>query len=330
MMSNDDCDLLVVGGGPAGLAAAINGASEGLCVRILDGGPNLGGQAKESHAIENYGGFVEAIRGADLMSAFIDQAIKFRTIIECPARAVRLHCEGDWRHVVTDDFRSFRSRVVLLSIGLSYRSHPAQGVSALMNRGVWQGMPSQHHALTTSNTSIVVGGANSAGQAAVRLARNKKARVKVVVRKRIADQMSQYLIDRIRDAENVEVLEGCEVTEVHGKRRLEACTVNGEVVPANYMFVFIGATPHTAWLDGVVRLSPKKFILTGYDARRDGSERVPLPYETSVPGVFAAGDVRDGGGKRISIAAAEGVSALQSSYLYMEELRKKECGNAVV
>lgn len=208
-----ETDLLVIGGGPAGLSAAINGSSEGLRVRVLDSGHTLGGQAKESSAIENYPGFPEGITGADLMSSFVRQAHKFNTSMLCPIGAARVWREDDRVHVMTEDYQEHVARAALLSIGLSYRRLPAKGIGPLMGRGVFYGMPPGRWSPTKSCQVMVVGGANSAGQAVLKLASNQRASVRLVIRKTIDRQMSTYLIDRIRAMENVEVCENCEVVE---------------------------------------------------------------------------------------------------------------------
>lgn len=313
-MSCPTCDLLVIGGGPAGLSAAINGASEGLSVRMIDAGAMLGGQARESAAIENYPGFPEAITGNELMSRFVRQSTKFLTKHICPTTVAKLRLETtNGRSLftaTTDDYQEFSARCVLLSIGLSYRRLAAEGMGPLMGRGVYYGMPPVPLSKTKATNVAIVGGANSAGQAVVRAASYPAARVKLLVRKKLTDQMSTYLIDQIKKLPNVEVCEGCEVVAVYGAKSLEYIgiryadgTVKNEA--CDMLSIFIGATPKTLWLDGLVELDDKKYVVTA------GTARGVLPFETSLSGVFAAGDVRAGSTKRIASAIGEGAGALQ-------------------
>lgn len=301
-------DLLVIGGGPAGLNAAINGASEGLEVGVLDADTSFGGQARESNAIENYPGFPEGITGVALTNAFVRQALKFDAIMHCPVRAVALEDRGD--HVcVTDEFgEEYAARTVLLSLGLTYRRLNADGIGPLMGRGVYYGVQPGNLPKTKCQI-VVIGGANSAGQAVLALAQNPHASVKLIVRKTIDAAMSSYLIGRIRDQPNIEVCEECEVLGVMGSKSLthvQLATPTGtQTIPASHMFIYIGAVPRTYWLKGRVALDPKGFIQTWTEV---GSGA--LPYETSFPRVFAAGDVRAGSVKRIAAAAGEGVGAL--------------------
>jgi thioredoxin reductase (NADPH) len=304
-LTTKECDLLVVGAGPAGLSAAINGSSEGLNVCVLDAAEKLGGQARESQAIENYPmpfGPHIGVTGETLVNGFTEQANKFGCGLYCPVRAAKLIADGDTRLVLSEDKDEYAARSVLLSSGLNYRRLSAKNIGALMGRGIYYGMPLLPPKCLNTKTVGVVGGANSAGQAVVAIARNPRVKVKLLVRKKIRDRMSQYLIDRIETLPNVEVLENCTVTEASGYQRLETVTLNGTVqIALDYLFIFIGAAPRTYWLEGTVDLTPKGFILTG---SKD------LPYETNIQGVFAAGDVRDGSTKRIAAAAGEGSAAI--------------------
>lgn len=314
-------DLLIIGGGPAGLSAAINGASEGLTVRLLDSGPSLGGQARESSAIENYPGFPEGITGNELMHTFVKQALKFRTNILCPVSASKLAVDGKRFSVLTDDYQEFTARAVLLSSGLSYRRHMAEGIGPLMGRGVFYGMPPGKFAPTRKCNVAVVGGANSAGQAALKFAQNTNATVYMIIRKNLDAQMSTYLIERLRALPNVHICEGCEITSVHGEKSLESVTTKladgrTDEMAMNFMFIFIGATPRTLWVRDVITLDERHFVKTWNDLP-DGDTR--LPYETSVPGVFAAGDVRLGSTKRIATAIGEGAGALSMIHRRLAE-----------
>jgi thioredoxin reductase (NADPH) len=315
-------DLVIVGGGPSGLSAAINGASEGLSVLVLDTGPVLGGQARESSAIENFPGFADGITGEALTSAMVRQAMRFGCATAVPAQAVRLGVQNDDPrdmpvYRIDDDHGTFYlARTVLLANGLSYRRHPASGLGQFMGRGCWYGM-SPGGRPTEKCEVAVVGGANSAGQAVLHLAKNRKAHIRLLVRRKLADQMSQYLIDRIRATPNIEVCENCELLETEGAGRLEAVQVRTDDVvarlPMDYLFIYIGAVPRTWWLAGSgIELDPKGFIVTDNGLAPDKfGHQMALPYETSLPGVFAAGDIRSGSVKRIASAVGEGAQALQ-------------------
>lgn len=314
-----DHDLVIIGGGPAGLAAAINGASEGLDVLLMDSGTALGGQARESAAIENYPGFPDGITGETLMHALARQAQKFDTKLAVPARAVVLEAAGDsGAYLILDSYGdSYRAKTVLLSPGLAYRRLNANGIGQFMGRGVFYGVP-VGRVPTQKCTACVVGGANSAGQAVLNLARNPKAQVKLLVRHKLTDQMSDYLVKRIRAMSNIEVLEDCEVKGCEGGGnglRYLNLLYNGqeESHAADFLFIYIGAQPQTYWLDKGIQDS-RGFIQTWHDAVKHANMPNPfdpLPYETSWPGVFAAGDVRLGSVKRIASACGEGAAALQ-------------------
>jgi thioredoxin reductase (NADPH) len=307
-------DLAIIGGGPSGLSAAINGASEGLDVLLVDAEATLGGQARESAAIENYPGFPDGVTGDALMNSLTRQAEKFNTGLMLPSRVQRLeHIADDTPTAfkLTDDFgQSFTSRTVLLSLGLAYRRLEADNVGSFLGNGAYYGVPAGRTP-THSCDVVVIGGANSSGQAVLHLARNTNAKVRLLSRSPLSKGMSQYLIDRIHAMPNIEVLEDCVVLGCLGSVRtgkLHEVTVRWEGrdqhIPADYLFMFIGAVPKTYWLDGAVTLA-KGFIPTWTDC---GAE---LPFETSMAGVFAAGDVRQGSIKRIAAAVGEGAAALQ-------------------
>ncbi len=310
-------DLVIVGGGPSGLSAAINGASEGLSVLLLDSAMSLGGQAKESAAIENFPGFPDGVTGEKLMANMVQQAMKFGCATSVPSMVVRLVHDGDIHRVEDDHGDLYEGRTVLLSNGLSYRRHNAAGIGQFMGRGCYYGAGPRP---TEKCEIAVVGGANSAGQAVLSLARNHRASVKLLVRKTLEVQMSQYLIDRIRLTPNIEVCENCELLETRGRGRLETTVVKWEddtlEIPTDYLYIYIGAVPRTWWLSGSsIELDKRGFVLTDGDIGPRASHAVffdgPLPFETSVPGVFAAGDVRANSVKRIASAVGEGAQALQ-------------------
>jgi len=308
-------DLLIVGGGPAGLSAAINGGSEGLNVRLLDNGFMLGGQAKESSGIENYPGFVDAITGEELMGNMARQARKFAASVISPVAAAKLTKNPDGSiTVLCDDYSEYTSRSVLLSMGLQYRRLAADNIGQFIGRGVYYGSPTQRLA-GHIKTVCVIGGANSAGQAALGLAKDKRLDVKLLIRRGIEDAMSTYLIERIRLNERIEVIEACEVKACVGNTCLRKVVLvkSGveRTIACDAMYIFIGAVPKTLWLKGDVILDDHNFVATG------PLIDVPQYYETSMPGVFAAGDVRSGSTKRIATAIGEGVGALQMIHGYL-------------
>lgn len=314
-MTTHECDMLVVGSGPAGMSAAINGASEGLKVCMIDGSTVLGGQARESNAIENYPGFPDGISGNDLMTRFISQATKFGTNIQCPVTATSLNRDNNRLIVTTDDYTEYVARAVLLATGLSYRRLQSEGIGQYVGNGVYYGLPTFTLQARKKCSVFVVGGANSAGQAVVKLAENKNANVTMVIRRKITDQMSRYLIDRIKEMPNVTVMEGLEVVKAEGNGALKSVTLSdGSVHCIERMYIFIGAVPKTFWLQNIMQLDDKKFIRTWQDLPDVFSGETwqdRFPYETSVMGVFAAGDVRLGSVKRVASAIGEGANALQ-------------------
>lgn len=331
-----ESDLLIIGGGPAGLSAAINGASEGLSVRMLDGGTSLGGQAKESAAIENYPGFPDGITGEALMGSFVKQSLKFKASMVANISAAQLRVdsfEGKRRFIITtDDYQEYIGRSILLSLGLSYRRLQADGLAPLMGRGAFYGRPLGMVPPTKKCEVAIVGGANSAGQCVVNLASNPKVHVRLYIRKTIGDQMSTYLIERIKALSNVDICEHCEVTAAKGGNRLESITVlhndsqTKEEVDIDSMFIFIGATPRTLWLANTgIELDDSKYIKAWDDVTQSlitdkGIQRDLYPFETSQRGVFVAGDVRSGSTKRIASAIGEGAGALPMIHKYLGAL----------
>lgn len=323
----EEYDLIVVGGGPAGLAAAINGASEGLKVLLIDSGPSLGGQAAQSSLIENYPGFSKGTSGKDFIGECVNQARKFGTKIECPLTAIGIRKEDDRRVIMAEDGSKYVAKAVILSAGLSYRRLAAENLGAFVGHGAYYGVPAMQRDAFSDKTITIVGGANSAGQAAMDVSRNPKAVVKLLIRKGIEHQMSKYLIDRIRARSNIEVVEGVQVKSVDGDRELEEVVITNiesdedSAMPADFMFIFIGAQPKTLWLRGDVEMDDHNFILTGGQLVEKKlwtpKERIPLTFETSMPGVFSCGDVRASSTKRIASAVGEGSVALQLCHTYL-------------
>lgn len=321
-------DTLIVGGGPAGLCAAINGASEGLRVAILDAAPSLGGQARESSRVENYPlpyPLQDGVSGEQLMSGFTAQAAKFGVDIFCPVRAAHIEMDGSWKVVTTNDFQEFRAKCVILSMGLSYRRLDADNIGRYMGRGVFYGVPG-HLNKFAGKTVGVVGAANSAGQAVLKIAESAK-KVYLLARSPLEKAMSSYLIERIKATTNIEVLVGAEIKAVDGNGTLKCIYLkggNGGKIMMDYLFIYIGAIPHTAWLLGAIEMDKSRFILTDVDLPGGGPR---LPCETSMSGVFAAGDVRVGQAvKRITGAIGDGIAALQSCHRYCSNW--KEGGDA--
>ncbi len=321
-----DCDLVIIGGGPAGLAAAINAASEGIKTTLIDSKDTLGGQASASAAIENYPGFADPVTGRELMSRMTRQASRFNTELLRPVVARGIRREDDFLIVSTEDDvkPAVKCHGVILALGLSYRRLQAKGVSDFLGRGVSYGMPVVD-SQKTDQCFCVVGGANSAGQAAMHLSKIPGCKVKMLVRgESIVDSMSQYLIDRIYSTINVEVLTRTEVKEVRGGDRLNQiiliCDGQERTIEIHGLYIFIGASPKTLWLNGMVERSSRGYILTGRNLTQWREQRQPFAFETSMPGVFACGDVRETSIKRVASAVGEGAAVVSSLHSYFGTL----------
>ncbi len=324
-------DLVIVGGGPAGLAAAVYASSEGLkTVMVERDAP--GGQAGLSSSIQNYLGFPSGITGSDLARRAVMQARRFGVEIVC-TQAVGLRVEGTYRHVKVADGSELPCHAVLLATGVEWRKLSVPGVDRLQGAGVYYGAGSTEASTCRDEDVYIIGGANSAGQAAMNFSRYAR-RVAMLVRgESLAATMSRYLIEEIEKTKNISVEFGSSVVEAHGETRLEAisiqCGATGEVsqVPASSLFIFIGAMPGTGWLDGIVERDDKGFILSGSELKRNGRlptgwplKRDPGLLETSIPGVFAVGDVRRGSVKRVASGVGEGSVAIQFVHNYLAEL----------
>jgi thioredoxin reductase (NADPH) len=301
----EDVDLLVVGGGCAGLAAAVYGASEGLDTLVIES-TALGGQAGVSRRIENYLGFPAGISGTELTSRAISQARKFGARPATPYQAVALE-PGDGRHVVRlEEGQEIAARAVVLATGANYRRLPLEGLGAYEGLSVFYAAGPPEAQLCGASRAGVVGGGNSAGQAAVWLARGGALVTLLHRRADLRETMSDYLIQEL-ERYGVAVRDRSEIAELHGRDgQLDAVTLTtGERLPFSFLFCFLGAKPCTDWLEDAVARAPDGFILTG-DAV--GAERL---LETNVQGIFAAGDVRSGSTKRCAAAVGEGSMAVQ-------------------
>jgi thioredoxin reductase (NADPH) len=304
----EEVDLLIVGGGPAGLGAAVYGASEGLDTLILESG-GIGGQAGTSRRIENYLGFPAGISGSELTSRAATQARKFGARMASPYRAQELR-PGTGRHLVKlEDGNEIAARAVLLATGAEYRRLPVAGLEAYEGLSVFYAAGPSEGQLCTAQRVAVVGGGNSAGQAAVWLARGGALVTLLHRRGALRETMSQYLIDELHRY-GVAVRDRSEITSLQGEHgRLRAVTLaDGEQLPFSFVFLFLGATPCTEWLGEVLARDADGFILTGTDADAEGL------LETSVPGVYAAGDVRAGSIKRCATAVGEGAAVVQFAH----------------
>ena len=301
----EESDLLIVGAGPAGLAAAVYGASEGLDTLVVEGAA-LGGQAGSSRRIENYLGFPAGISGTELTSRAVTQARKFNARTASPYRALSLE-PGTERHLVRlEDDREIAARAVLLATGAQYRRLPVDRLAEFEGLTVFYAAGAPEAQLCAGSRVAVVGGGNSAGQAAVWLARGGSLVTLLHRRADLRETMSDYLVREL-ERYGVLVRDRSEIAALHGQEgRLAAVTLeSGELLPYSFLFLFLGALPFTAWLGDAVRRDDKGFVLTGAAANTD------ILLETNVPGVFAAGDVRSGSTKRCATAVGEGAMAVQ-------------------
>ncbi|HEV3046179.1 MAG TPA: FAD-dependent oxidoreductase [Solirubrobacteraceae bacterium] len=305
LAQREEVDLLIVGGGPAGMGAAVYGASEGLDTLIVESG-GIGGQAGTSRRIENYLGFPAGISGSELIGRAATQARKFGARLASPYRAQELR-PGIARHLVKlEDGNEIAARAVLLTTGAEYRRLPVAGLEEYEGVSVFYAAGPPEGQLCTAKRVAVVGGGNSAAQAAVWLARGGALVTLLHRRGDLRETMSQYLIDEL-DRYGVAVRDRSEIVGLQGERGHlhEVTLADGERLPFSYVFLFLGAKPCTEWLDDVLARDGDGFILTGVDAGAEGL------LETSVPGVYAAGDVRAGSVKRCATAVGEGAAVVQ-------------------
>jgi len=311
-------DVIIVGAGPAGLAAAVYAASEGLSTLVLES-VAPGGQAGSSSKIENYLGFPAGVSGLDLAGRAYTQAGKFGAEVLIAHSAVHLHCERRPYAVTVDGHRRFTARTVVIATGAQYRRPDIPNLARYEGAGVYYGATFLESQLCESEDVVVVGGGNSAGQAAVFLSQSAR-HVHVMVRgKSLAESMSRYLIRRIEESPNITLHTRSEIVGLAGERRLEQVTWRDgdsgttRTEPWRHVFMMLGAVPNSQWLDGCVTMDAKGFIKTGPDLSLEeltdagwGRPRVPLLLETSLPGVLAVGDVRANNVKRVASAVGEG------------------------
>jgi thioredoxin reductase (NADPH) len=325
-------DLAIVGGGPAGLAAAVYGASEGLHTVLIER-EAPGGQAGMSSRIENYLGFPTGLSGGDLARRAVVQAKRFGVEILSPQEVVSARVEGPYRILKLADDSELSCHALMIATGVQWKRLEAPGVDRLQGAGVYYGGGATEALSCKGEIVYIVGGANSAGQAAMNFAKYAE-RVFILVRgSSLASTMSQYLIDQIEQTPNIQIWTHASVSEVHGESHLEEVSVlcsdtnKVERVPASAMFIFIGALPRTNWLKDVVERDERGFILAGPDLIRDGQRpkgwtpnRDPFLLETNVPGIFAVGDVRHGSVKRVASGVGEGSVAVQFIHQYLSKV----------
>ncbi|MGY1651820.1 FAD-dependent oxidoreductase [Geodermatophilus sp. SYSU D01119] len=328
--STDFFDLVVVGGGPAGLGAAVYGASEGLRTVLVER-QATGGQAGQSSRIENYLGFPDGVSGGQLADRARRQAAKFGAEVLTARKVTALEARGPARVVHFADGGSIAAHAVVLATGVSYRTLPAEGADSFTGRGVYYGSALTEAEACADQDVYVVGGANSAGQSAVFFSRHARCVTLVVRGPSLEASMSHYLIQQLADLPNVVVRTGTTVTAVRGGDHLEEIDLvgpDGQVRTAktSHLFVFIGAEPRTDWLDGVLDRDDHGFVLTGPELLVDGErppgwrlQRDPYFLESGLPGVFVAGDVRAQSVKRVASAVGEGAMAVTLVHRYLEE-----------
>lgn len=324
-------DLLIVGGGPAGLAAAVYGASEGLKTALVES-EAPGGQAGMSSRIENYLGFPSGLTGGDLARRAMTQAKRFGVEVISPQSAVNLRLEDPYRILKLADGSEISCHALLIATGLAWRKLDVPGLERLTGKGVYYGAALTEAISCQDEHVFIVGGANSAGQGAIHFAQYAK-KVTILVRAdSLESSMSRYLVDQIKATANIEILTNTEVIAALGEEHLECLRIRdnktGETrtEPASAMFIFIGANPHTKWLSDLIAMDDRGFIYTGPDLpRAEGSrmpknwklDRQPFLLETNVPGVFAAGDVRHGSVKRVASAVGAGSICVQMIHQHL-------------
>jgi thioredoxin reductase (NADPH) len=323
-------DLAIVGGGPAGLASAVYGGSEGLRTVLIEK-EAPGGQAGTSSRIENYLGFPVGLSGGDLARRAVAQATKFGVEILTPQEATGLRIEGPYKHLTLADGSEITSHVLMLAVGVSWNLLKAPGADRLTGAGVYYGAAATEAMQARGETVYMIGAGNSAAQAAMFFKDYAEKVVMLVRGSSLGAKMSRYLVDRIEATPNIEVRLHTDIKACQGTDKLEALELGDretgkvETVPARYLFVFIGAAPRTEWLKGIIACDERGFILTGPDlAAHDALgnwplERQPFLLETNVPGVFASGDARRDSVKRVASAVGEGSVAVHFMHRVLAE-----------
>ncbi len=319
-------DLAIVGGGPAGLAGAVYGSSEGLRTLLIEEAAP-GGQAAQSSRIENYLGFPRGLSGADLARRAVTQATRFGTEILVPAEVTEVVRNDPYRMIHLADGHEVTCKAMLITTGVSYRKLDRPGMERLSGVGVYYGTSQFEASNHAGESMFVIGGGNSAGQAAMFLSRFTDSVAIIIRRDDLSASMSQYLIDALDANPAVRIMPRTRLLEAIGKKRLESIRLevdgNEETVPAGAVFVFIGQEPRTEWISNLVETDERGFILTGDDItslKGWSVDRDPFPMETSVPGVFAAGDVRHGSTKRVATSTGEGAAAIRFIHQHLASL----------
>ncbi len=331
-LKNDIYDVIIIGAGPAGLAASVYGASEGLKTLLIEKRAP-GGQAGTSSRIENYLGFPSGLSGSELTRRAITQATRFGTEFLSPRLVKQIRVKDGYKTLVLDDDTEVNTRVVVITTGVDYRRLETPGLEKFSGAGIYYGAATTEASSCKDRDVFVVGGGNSAGQAAMYLAKFAK-KVHILIRREdLSSTMSSYLIDQINGTENIQVMPRSEIVEATGSDRLEQLTIENidthqkENYEASALYIFIGAKPFTDWLSADILKDDKEFLVTGRDLVNNEAflklwklERDPYLLETSCPGIFAAGDVRSGAMTRVASAVGEGSMAISFVHKYLAEV----------
>lgn len=319
-------DVIVIGAGAAGLSAAVNAASEGLKTVVLDSAEQFGGQAGSSTLIENYAGFAEGVTGQSLTANMVKQARRFKAKLDAPVRACGITRDGRTKRltVLTDDGEEIEASAIVLATGVQYRKVDAEGLTDFLGRGVSYGSPSLSDDFENKNI-FIIGGANSAGQAALHLSKCEGCKVNILIRGNdIRSRMSEYLVERIEATYNIQVRTNAEVEKVYGGDTVEGVRIRqGDMTfgtEADHVFVMIGAEPKAHWLNNVVERDMNGFIHTGNEVSESFENkynRRPFSHESSVCGLFVAGDIRSGSVKRCASAVGEGAVTVAEIHQFL-------------